>query len=88
LNFANNAFLFANTSVERCRNFVASNLTLTTMSKIALVTGGSRGLGKDEAIQLAHKGFDVVITYQSQKTMPTQWLQRFKHLGRKQQLFL
>lgn len=36
-------------------------------SKIAVVTGGSRGLGKDSALQLAKKGFDVIITYQSKK---------------------
>ncbi|RDY61214.1 SDR family NAD(P)-dependent oxidoreductase [Flagellimonas nanhaiensis] len=35
--------------------------------KIALVTGGSRGLGKDMAINLAKKGLDVVITYNSNK---------------------
>lgn len=33
--------------------------------KIALVTGGSRGLGKDMAIRLAEKNFDVIITYHS-----------------------
>lgn len=32
-------------------------------NKIALVTGGSRGLGKDTALQLAAKGLDVIITY-------------------------
>ena len=36
-------------------------------SKIALITGGSRGLGKNMAIRLAEKGFDVIITYQSRK---------------------
>jgi len=35
--------------------------------KIALVTGGSRGLGKEMAIALAKKGIDVIITYNSQK---------------------
>ena len=40
---------------------------MTTKNKIALVTGGSRGLGKDMAIRLAEKGTDVIITYQSQK---------------------
>ena len=34
----------------------------STKNKIALVTGGSRGLGKDIALQLAKKGFDVGIT--------------------------
>jgi NAD(P)-dependent dehydrogenase (short-subunit alcohol dehydrogenase family) len=40
---------------------------METKNKIALVTGGSRGLGKDMALQLAKKGLDVVITYNSQQ---------------------
>lgn len=33
--------------------------------KIALVTGGSRGLGKNIALSLVKKGLDVIITYNS-----------------------
>lgn len=33
------------------------------MSKIALITGGSRGLGKNMALALAAKGTNVVLTY-------------------------
>lgn len=33
--------------------------------RIALVTGGSRGLGRDMAINLAKKGLNVVLTYNS-----------------------
>lgn len=36
-------------------------------NKIALVTGGSRGLGKDMALRLAQHGHYVVITYVKQK---------------------
>ena len=36
-------------------------------SKIALVTGGSRGLGKDMAQNLAKKGLDVILTYHTQQ---------------------
>ncbi len=34
-------------------------------NKIALVTGGSRGLGKEMALSLAKKGIDVLLTYHS-----------------------
>lgn len=33
------------------------------MNKIALITGGSRGLGKDMALSLAKKNIDVILTY-------------------------
>ena len=36
---------------------------MATQPKIALVTGGSRGLGKDMALRLADKGIDVILTY-------------------------
>lgn len=35
--------------------------------KIALVTGASRGLGKDMALSLAKKGIDLVLTYKTNK---------------------
>jgi NAD(P)-dependent dehydrogenase (short-subunit alcohol dehydrogenase family) len=37
------------------------------LQKIALVTGGSRGLGKNMALSLASKGIDVILTYNSKK---------------------
>jgi NAD(P)-dependent dehydrogenase (short-subunit alcohol dehydrogenase family) len=40
---------------------------MSTQSKIAVVTGGSRGLGKDMALTLAKKGNEVIITYNSNK---------------------
>lgn len=35
------------------------------LTKIALVTGSSRGLGKNTALALARKGVDVIVTYHS-----------------------
>lgn len=37
-------------------------------NKIAIVTGGSRGLGRNAAIALAKKGVDVILTYHSKET--------------------
>lgn len=36
-------------------------------TKIAVVTGGSRGLGKDMALALGRKGIDVIITYRNKE---------------------
>jgi NAD(P)-dependent dehydrogenase (short-subunit alcohol dehydrogenase family) len=83
LNLTNIAFLFANTKLSYLPNFASSKLTNNQMSKIALVTGGSRGLGKDEAIQLAQKGFDVIITYQSNKAEADKVVDEIRTLGKK-----
>lgn len=37
------------------------------MNKIALVTGGSRGLGKNTVLALAKQGVDVIFTYNSKQ---------------------
>lgn len=36
-------------------------------NKIAIITGGSRGLGKSAALKLAQQGVDVIITYHSKE---------------------
>jgi NAD(P)-dependent dehydrogenase (short-subunit alcohol dehydrogenase family) len=40
---------------------------MATTNRIALVTGGSRGLGKDMVQALAAKGLNVIFTYNSKK---------------------
>ena len=40
--------------------------TDTITPRIAIVTGGSRGLGKNTALHLARNGSDVILTYRSQ----------------------
>lgn len=52
-------------------------------NKIVLLTGGSRGLGKDSALQLAKNGFDVIITFQSNKIDAENVVNEIKALGRK-----
>lgn len=51
--------------------------------KIALVTGGSRGLGRDMAINIARKGLDVVITYHTNKEAASSVLAEIEKTGRK-----
>lgn len=50
--------------------------------KIALVTGGSRGLGKSMALNLAQKGIDVLITYHSKKDEAEAVVAEIKSHGR------
>ncbi len=53
------------------------------MNKIALVTGGSRGLGKDMALRLADYGNDVIITYHSQKEAADAVIKEIETKGKK-----
>src|SRR5689334_20615088 len=52
-------------------------------TKIALVTGASRGLGRNTALSLAKKGADVVITYHSNRTEADSAVAAIKGRGRK-----
>ena len=52
-------------------------------NKIALVTGGSRGLGKDMALNLAKKGLDVILTYNSKKAEADDVVAEIEKLGQK-----
>lgn len=48
---------------------------------IALVTGGSRGIGKAVALQLAQDGFHVLLNYRSGKDAATETLQQIENSG-------
>ena len=51
--------------------------------RIALITGGSRGLGKSAALHLARAGWDVVITYQARADAAEATVAEVRALGRK-----
>ena len=52
-------------------------------SKIALVTGGSRGLGRNMALSLAKKGIDVILTYHRQQADADAVVAEIAALGQK-----
>jgi NAD(P)-dependent dehydrogenase (short-subunit alcohol dehydrogenase family) len=52
-------------------------------TKIALVTGGSRGLGKDMAISLAKKKIDVILTYRNSVKEANEVVLDIEKLGQK-----
>lgn len=53
------------------------------MSKIAIVTGASRGLGRATAIAIARSGGDVVVTYQRRADEANAVVAEIEALGRK-----
>lgn len=56
---------------------------MSAKNKIALVTGGSRGLGRNMAIAIAKKGIDVILTYNSNKAAADEVVAEIQSLGQK-----
>jgi NAD(P)-dependent dehydrogenase (short-subunit alcohol dehydrogenase family) len=56
-------------------------------TKIAMVTGGSRGIGKNAAIRLADKGLDVIVTYRTSKKEAEDVVRIIESMGRKAKAF-
>ena len=52
-----------------------------TDKQIALITGGSRGIGKACALELAKAGYNVVINYIGNDEAATQTVAELKELG-------
>ncbi|MTD17037.1 SDR family oxidoreductase [Nakamurella sp. YIM 132087] len=57
--------------------------TTTATSRIALVTGGNRGLGRSEVLALAAAGNDIVLTYRSGEDQAAQVADAVRALGRR-----
>ncbi len=55
----------------------------TQQTKIALVTGGSRGLGKDMAMKLAQKGNDIILTWKTSEEEAQNVIAEIEAIGRK-----
>lgn len=58
-------------------------ITMKTLeNKIALVTGSSRGLGKNMALRLAEQGVDILVTYNQNEAQAQETVQEIEALGR------
>jgi NAD(P)-dependent dehydrogenase (short-subunit alcohol dehydrogenase family) len=53
------------------------------MSRIAIVTGSSRGLGRNTALNIARKGTDVIVTYNSNADAADHVVRDIVAMGRK-----
>ncbi|MEO9359066.1 SDR family NAD(P)-dependent oxidoreductase, partial [Ectopseudomonas guguanensis] len=53
------------------------------MTRIAIVTGSSRGLGRNTALSIARQGSDVIVTYHSQADAALAVVAEIQALGRK-----
>jgi NAD(P)-dependent dehydrogenase (short-subunit alcohol dehydrogenase family) len=52
------------------------------MAKVALVTGGNRGIGRAAALELARRGFDIGITYRIHRGEAARTVADIERLGR------
>lgn len=60
---------------------------MNNTTKIALVTGGSRGLGRDMALSLARKGITPIFTYNTNKEAAEALIKEIESIGQKAAAF-
>ncbi len=59
----------------------------TTVNKIAIITGGSRGLGRNTAVNLARRGVDIIFTYRANRAEADSLIREIEGLGAKAAAF-
>src|SRR5712692_3855228 len=56
-------------------------------NKVAIITGGSRGLGRNTAVSLARRGVDVIVTYHAKQQDAETVVREIEAMGRKAAAF-
>lgn len=56
------------------------------MSRISLITGASRGLGRNTALSIARKGGDVILTFKSREAQAQAVADEIRGLGRRAEI--
>lgn len=56
---------------------------MSTSHRIALITGGSRGLGRSMALQLARRGSDILLTYHHKEAEAAEVVRQIEASGRR-----
>ncbi len=62
---------------------MAQENAVSSKNKVAIVTGGNRGLGRNTAVSLAKHGIDTIITYHSNRADADAVVSEIQALGRK-----
>ena len=66
---------------------MANNTVGSTTNKTAVITGGSRGLGRNTSLNLARRGADIIITYHSNKVEADSLIREVEGMGGKATAF-
>jgi NAD(P)-dependent dehydrogenase (short-subunit alcohol dehydrogenase family) len=66
---------------------MAHDKATSMLGKTAVITGGSRGLGRNTAINLAHRGADIIFTYRANQGEAESLIREVEASGRKAAAF-